>query len=283
MRKLSIALLAALLIAACSKSPEGHYVTASSALRVYKEGDGFFLEAYEFGGPHPSMWKPRFVGRLERTEAFWVGRMTGLGDELTLTLTPSGVIATGMGIKRELPRVAEAPPTVLDGARAQSALQASLASMMTTFREKKTCGFGSELSVVRVDATAALMKAAQLKVTAVVGVAASAGPWFDGYSVEGTLELEPLQLEVPDAPVCAKKSQWGGCEKWGKGIVVATSAKATLPFHADLFVSRYPVEMAQATPVVSWTEFGGSNREAGNETVCKLLRQKALAYAERAP
>lgn len=281
MRQLSIAVLAAVLLAACSKSPEGHYVTASSALRVYKEGDGFFLEMYEFGGPHPSVWKPRFVGRLERTESFWVGKMSALGDELTLTLTGTGVIATGMGVKREFPLVAEAPPALLDSAHAQAALEESIASMTTKLREKHTCGYGSEVSTVRVAATAELTKSAQVKVVSVKG--AGAGPWFDGYIVEGTIELSPLQLDVPDAPVCVKKFQLSPyCERWGKGTVVATAAQATLPFRAEIGVSRYPVEMAEARPVVSWTELAGSNREAGDDTVCRLLRQKALAYVERA-
>lgn len=254
----SLIVVAALLLAACSKSPEGLYVTAGSALRVYREGDGFFIELHQLDGPRPSVWKPRVTGRLERTESFWVGKMSGLGDELTLTLTSTGLIATANGIKRVFPRVAEAPPAALDSSQATAALRESL-----------------------VAATSELTKSAQVKVVSVTGLAA--GPWFDGYSMEGTLELEALELDVPDAPVCVQKSAWGGsCGKWGTGAVVATAAQTTLPFRAQVVVSRYPAEMAASGPAVIWTELAGSTRDAGDDTVCHLLRHKALAYAERA-
>ncbi len=286
MRRLNPLLL--LLLLSCAKSPEGFFVSEAGGARIYKEGDGLFLELFAFS---QSRTKPQLLTRLERREGGWTVPAALLRDPIPLTFTDTGLLLTlGGTLNVPFARVRPASAQQLERSRADEALRVSLRSLMESLDKTKRCDdpglhFGphdSSRTEAQVATTKALVDAATPVSDAIEANPQAQGPWFDEFLVSGQVELSAVSLATQMSKACVKWSLdlFGGrqCARLGEANVKASTHGAKLPFRARIALARYPEQVH--SPIVTWTDLEGSDKDTGTATVCRLVDRKALAYAE---
>jgi hypothetical protein len=262
-----------LLAGACSKSAEGLFVSEHdhSAMRIYREGQAYFLELPNLRVP-PGVQKPTIVP-LERKPNDTLTAAGLLGAALSLTLTDSGLLATTGGTQETYTRVTQRssaePPT---SAFVAELLRARLTAELAHAREEKGCRTYSVYSPRRspneLDALESLLAKASIAATVTPNAEATAASrWLDEYTVTGTIALPALQQRAEHGQVCAGRDLFGGCAKYREAPVILRTAAGELAFRGRVAIARYHGLLDHLDP-------------EGSLEACNVLTRKALAFRE---